>query len=328
MVDSNGVVRRKDQRVLTIGFDVGGTNVRGVALRPGSIEPLAIRRARTRPDGDVLVETIVEVVQLLHEDVGEPVDAVGLGMAALMDSEGVFRYAPNIPGVVDYPLVERVKDRVGVPVIAENDATAATWAEAKFGAGVGYDHMAFVALGTGIGTGFVVGGQLLRGAHGYAGESGHITVQRDGPEHITGANGPWEYYASGNGLGKLARRWAAEGRVDALVERAGSVDSIRGEHVNELLDEGEPGIEALIARFAKDVAVGMADLVYVLDPQVIVLGGGLVDLGECLRENVERSLAERILGADYRPKVPVLTAKLGSYAGAIGAAALATDLVL
>ena len=313
--------------MLTIGFDVGGTNVRGVVLRPGSTEPLAVRRSRTRPDGDVLVDTITEVTNLLIDDIGEPVDAVGLGMAALMDADGTFRYAPNIPGVVNYPLVPRVIERLGVPVIAENDATAATWAEAKFGAGVGYDHMAFVALGTGIGTGFVLDGKLHRGAHGYAGESGHITVQRDGPQHITGANGPWEYYASGNGLGILARRWAAEGRVDALVDRAGSVADIRGEHVNELLNEGEPGIEALIARFADDVAVGMADLVYILDPEIIVLGGGLVDLGEVLRKNIESSLAKRILGADYRPQVPVVTAKLGSYAGAIGAAALAADTV-
>ena len=154
-----------------------------------------------------------------------------------------------------------------------------------------------------------------------------MTVQRDGPEHITGAQGPWEYYASGTGLGILARKWAAEGRVDALVDRAGSVADIRGEHVQELLDEGEPGIEALLRRFSHDVAVGMADLVYVLDPEVFVLGGGLVDLGEPLRRAVEESLAERILGADYRPAVPVVLAELGSYAGAIGAALLAADAI-
>lgn len=312
--------------MLIVGFDVGGTNVRGVALRPGSTEPLAIRRSRTRFRGDLLVETIVEVTTGLGDDIGEPVDAVGLGMAALMDADGTFRYAPNIPGVVDYPLVPNVRDRLGVPVIAENDATAATWAESQFGAGRGFDHMAFVALGTGIGTGFILDGRLHRGAHGYAGEAGHITIQRDGPQHITGANGPWEYFASGNGLGRLARRWAAEGRIDALIERAGSVDAIRGEHVNELLDEGDPAIEPLIARFAKDVAVGMADLVYVLDPEVFVLGGGLVDLGEILRSNVERHLAGMILGADHRPAVPVVAAELGAYAGAIGAAALAAEI--
>ena len=311
--------------MLIIGFDVGGTNVRGVALRPGNAKPLAVHRARTRPDGDVLVDTIVEVTEALADDIGEPVDAVGLGMAALMDSGGIFRYAPNIPGVVNYPLVERVVDRLGVPVIAENDATAATWAEFELGAGRGYRDMAFVALGTGIGTGFVLDGKLHRGAHGYAGEAGHMTVQRDGPEHITGAHGPWEYFASGNGLGLLARRWAAEGRVDALVERAGSVAVVRGEHVQELLDEGEPGIGALIRRYSHDVAVGLADLVYVLDPEVFVLGGGLVDLGEPLRAHVEKSLAERILGAPYRPAVPVILAELGSHAGAIGSAALAAE---
>lgn len=313
--------------MLIIGFDVGGTNVRGVALRPGESEPLAIRRSRTRPDGDVLVETIVDVTNQLVADIGEPVDAIGLGMAALMDSSGVFRYAPNIPGVVNYPLVDNVKAQLDVPVIAENDATTATWAEAQLGAGRGYDDMAFVALGTGIGTGFVLGGKLHRGAHGYAGEAGHMTIQRDGPEHITGAHGPWEYFASGNGLGILARRWAGEGRLDAAVELAGSVADVRGEHVQQLLDAGEPGIEALIRRFSHDVAVGMADLVYVLDPEVFVLGGGLVDLGETLRDNVEKSLAERILGAQYRPAVPVVLAELGSYAGAIGAALLAQDVL-
>jgi len=313
--------------IWTIGFDVGGTNVRGVGLRPGSTEPLVIRRSSTRPDGDILVDTIVELTEQLIDDVGEPVDAIGLGIAALMDSNGIVKYAPNIAGIVDYPLVPRVEERLGVPVVAENDATAATWAEAKFGAGVGYDHMAFVALGTGIGTGFVLDGRLHRGAHGYAGESGHITVQQNGPQHITGAKGPWEYFASGNGLGLLARRWAAEGRLDSLVERAGSVAAIKGEHVNELLHAGEPGIEALIARFAQDVAVGLADLVYILDPQVFVLGGGLVELGEVLRSNVESCLADRLVGAAHRPRVPVLLAQLGSIAGAIGSAALAADEV-
>ena len=311
--------------MLLIGFDIGGTNVRGVALRPGETEPLAIRKAKTRADGDTLVDTIVEITTALSNDIGEPVAAVGIGIAALVDSHGVLRYAPNIAGVVDYPLVERVIERLGVKVIAENDATAATWAEWRYGAGANYQHMAFVALGTGIGTGFVMDGKLLRGANGYAGEAGHITIQRDGPKHITGADGPWEYFASGNGLGILARRWAGEGRLDALLERAGSVADIRGEHVNELLNAGAPGMEALIKRFSQDVAVGLADLVYILDPEVVVLGGGLVDLGEVLRLNVEESLADRLLGAVHRPSVPVINAQLGSHAGAIGAAALAAD---
>ena len=316
--------------MLTVGFDVGGTNVRGIALRPGSADPIASRRALTRPDGDVgqgdaLVDTIVETVGQLAHDVGEPIDAVGLGIAALMDSNGTLRYAPNIPGIVDYPLVPRVAEQLSVPVISENDATAATWAESQFGAGVGYGHMVFVALGTGIGTGFVVNGRLLRGAHGYAGESGHMTVQRNGPEHITGASGPWEYFASGNGLGAMARQWAADGRVDVLIERAGSLDAIRGEHVSALLAEKDPAVDELISAFADEVAIGMAGLVYVLDPEIIVLGGGLVDLGDPLRARIEESLAGRILGAQYRPEVPVVSAKLGSSAGAIGAAALAAD---
>lgn len=318
--------------MVAIGFDVGGTNVRGVALERGSASPLATLRSKTKADGDVLVDTIVEVTNGLMAELGGAdetveLEAVGLGIAALMDADGIFRYAPNIPGVFDYPLVDRAMERLGVPVIADNDATTATWAEAKFGAGVGHDHMAFVALGTGIGTGFVLDGKLFRGAHGYAGESGHITIQRDGPEHITGARGPWEYYASGNGLGALARAWARDGKLDSAVALAGSVDGILGEHINELVDAGEPEVTPLIEHFSESVAVGMADLVYVLDPEIIVLGGGLVSIGELLRSNVEACLAKRILGRDHRPAVPVLLAELGPRAGAIGAGALAFDLV-
>ena len=318
--------------MVAIGFDVGGTNVRGVALERGSATPLAALASKTKADGDALVETVVEVIdgllaELAKTESSVTLEAVGLGMAALMDSEGIFRYAPNIPGVYDYPLVARVQDRLNVPVLADNDATTATWAEAKFGAGIGHDHMAYVALGTGIGTGFVLGGKLYRGAHGYAGESGHMTIERDGPTHVTGAQGPWEYYASGNGLGAMAREWAAGVNLDSAVELAGSIDGIRGEHVKELVDSGEPGVEGLLCEFAKGVAVGMADLVYALDPELIVLGGGLVTLGEMLRSNVEAELADRILGKDHRPRVPVALAKLGPQAGAIGAGALAFDLV-
>ena len=318
--------------MVAIGFDVGGTNVRGVALERGSATPLAALASKTKADGDALVETVVEVIdgllaELAKTESSVTLEAVGLGMAALMDSEGIFRYAPNIPGVYDYPLVARVQDRLNVPVLADNDATTATWAEAKFGAGIGHDHMAYVALGTGIGTGFVLGGKLYRGAHGYAGESGHMTIERDGPTHVTGAQGPWEYYASGNGLGAMAREWAAGGNLDSAVELAGSIDGIRGEHVKELVDSGEPGVEGLLCEFAKGVAVGMADLVYALDPELIALGGGLVTLGEMLRSNVEAELADRILGKDHRPRVPVALAKLGPQAGAIGAGALAFDLV-
>ncbi len=318
--------------MVAVGFDVGGTNVRGVVLERGSAVPLAIRRSKTEPNGDVLLETIVEVVGLLMGDM-ETIDptaeleAVGLGMAALMDSTGIFRYAPNIPGVTDYPLVERVVERLGVPVIADNDATTATWAEAKFGAGVGHDYLAFVALGTGIGTGFVLGGQLYRGANGYAGESGHITIDRQGAEHITGAKGPWEMYASGTGLGALARLWAKDGRLDAASDLAGSVDQIRGEHINELVNANDESVKPLISEFAESVAVGMADLVYVLDPSLIVLGGGLVDLGELLRSEVEKALSARILGRQHRPEVPVVLAQLGPRAGAIGAGALAFDAI-
>ena len=308
------------------GLDIGGTKVLGLAVHPDDpVTPVAVRRTATVADGDALIATMIEVITGLEADCAEDCSAIGIGIAGLVDSTGVLKYSPNIDGVLDLDIRRRLRADLRRPVVVENEATAAVWAESLHGAARGSRHVALVALGTGLGTGFVFDGRLYRGWNGYAGESGHMTIEMSGPEHVTGARGPWEYYASGTGLGRLARQAAARGDLDGAVTAAGSASAIRGEHVHDLVAAGDPDALAVLDEFCYYTAVGVVDLVHVLDPEMVVIAGGLVDIGEPLVRGVETWTHRLVLGGGQRRRVQVVPAQLGSQAGAIGAALLASE---
>ena len=308
------------------GFDIGGTKTLALVVSENG-EIIHEHRA-PRPRGpEETVEQLTALVQDLSAATGVTLNAAGIGIAGAISRSGSVQFSPNIAELVDFPLQQLLSERLDIPILVDNDATAATWAEHQLGAGQGVDDLLYVALGTGIGTGLVLRGQIYRGAHGFAGESGHIVIDRHGETHISGVRGPWEMYASGNGLGALARQWASEGKLTSVVTRAQSIADIRGEHVGDAIAHGEPDALELLDHFAADVAVGMTNLLYVLDPARIVLGGGLVALGEPLRARVQHYVDTTTLGGAYRPDVPIVLAQLGSRSGAIGAAMLASRLV-
>ena len=308
------------------GVDVGGTKVLAVAIDPSDpARPVAVRRRPSAQDGDALIEAIEAAVASLEADCGAALAVVGVGMAGIVDRDGVVRYSPNIAGVLDLDLRRRLRAGLRRPVTVENDANAAVWAESRIGAGRGRRHVALVTLGTGIGTGFLLGGRLIRGWNGFAGESGHMVVEQTGPRHVTGARGPWEYYASGAGLGRLAREAAARGRFGGAVAEAGSVGAVRGEHVHARLAAEDPEARAVLDEYCRYAAVGVANIVHILDPEVVIISGGLVDIGEPLVRGIEKWTNRRLLGGSRRPQVRVVPARLGSQAGAVGAALLAAE---
>jgi len=298
----------------TIGLDVGGTKVAAVLLERAGGTVLDREQASSGGSAIDLVATLAGLVDTLRTradaDRGT-VAAVGLGIAGLVDRRGVVRWSPNLPAVVDQPVTEELETAVGLPVTTTNDATAATVAEARFGAGRGCDDVALVTLGTGIGAGFIVDGRLLRGAHGFAGEPGHMVVNAHGPLHLTGHQGPWEALASGHALGRMG----AEAGIG------------RGPEVVAAMTAGDPTATDVFDRWCREVARGLANLVVVLDTRRIVLGGGLVEVGEPLRSGVASWLERLTPGADSRPAVEVVLAELGTQAGALGAGLLAGDLV-
>ena len=303
----------------TVGVDVGGTKCLAVALEAGRI--IDERRVPTPDDEAAVLDAIAGVAA---EVAGTAeLQGVGIGMPGFVDRAGVLRFAPNLPGVVDFPIREQLEARLGIPVRADNDATCAAWGERQLGAAQGYNDVILVTLGTGIGGGIVAGGSLMRGANGFGGEIGHMVINTDGPPCPCGQRGCWERYASGSGLAVIAQRAAAEGRAPRVLARAGGDPAmVRGEHVTVAAAEGDAGARAVLAELGWWVAQGLANLANVFDPQAFVLGGGLVEAGDLLLEPVRSAFSQLLTGAAYRPGVDILPATLGEHAGAIGAACL------
>ncbi len=313
----------------TVGVDIGGTKVLGVVLDADAPEqgPVAEARRPTPRGAEALVATIAAVVADVLDQAGPAgVAAVGVGLPGLIDREGVLRFGPNLPGIVDLDLEHELSARVDLPVLVDNDANCAAWAEHRLGAAVGRDHVLLVTLGTGIGAGLITDGRPFTGAHGMAGEPGHMIVDPGGPRCPCGRRGCWERYASGSGLGFLAREAALAGRADQVVARAGGdAEAVRGEHVTAAAREGDPGARAVMDSFGWWVAVGLANLVNILDPEIIVLGGGLVTEADLFLASTHAAFAELVLAGPHRPEVPIVAARTGERAGALGAALLAAE---
>jgi glucokinase len=308
---------------VTLGLDIGGTKVLGIALdEHGNV--VADQMHASEHGFDALVECCTKLVDAIDAS-GAP---VGVGAAGLVDHDGRLNYAPNIPGVVNAPLQDELAKRTGRKVVVDNDANVAALGEVTYGAAVGAKDALMVTLGTGIGGGIILDGKVLRGAHGFAAEIGHWTVQRDGPKCACGELGHWEAIASGNALGRMAREMIADGRGGAILDAAkGQIADVTGHQVGTAAANGDPDALALLEEYADNVALGLAGLTNILDPQMIVVAGGIIALGPLLFDPVRAAFARHVEGVDYRPAVPIVPAKLGLRAGGIGAAVLARQLL-
>jgi glucokinase len=292
---------------MILGFDVGGTKILALAIdEAGHVH--GEHRVPTPKEPHLLVEALCEAARTLAP---QP-RAVGIGIAGLVGRDGRIRVSPHLVRPEELDLPQGIGAELGVPVAVDNDANVATWGEAKMGAGRGVDDLVLVTLGTGIGSGLVCNGRLVRGAHGFAGEAGHMVVDRQGARHVTGLPGAWEQYASGTSLGEMARA-------------AGLGDD--GEDIAELVAAGAARALAVLDDYAREVAVGVANLVAVLDSELVILGGGVSDIGEPLRSRVESHLPDLLIGAAHRTSLRVVLATLGENAGAAGAAMLAAELL-
>lgn len=308
------------------GLDLGGTKLLGLATEPGGEAPWAVEK-RAKPDDvlagmtDMVADLVADVARL---DPDARVVAVGVGMPGLVDRSGVFRYGPNLPGVVDVGIAAELSRRIGLPVVVDNDATCAGWGEHERGAARGANHSLTITLGTGIGAGLTVKGEVLRGAHGFAGEPGHMMVEPSGRECACGRLGCWEQYASGSALGRLGREAVEAGLAAAVLDLAGGdLDAIQGEHVTAAAAAGDADARAVVGQYAWWVAQGVANLVNILDSEVVVIGGGLAEVGDLLLDPVRAAFDGLTMGATHRDRVPIVVAQLGERAGAWGAALLA-----
>jgi glucokinase len=329
----SGRPQRSASGSLVAGLDLGGTKVLGQVLDPADPRrALAAARVDTPRGADAIVGAMVDLVARLDDDLGRQglgsIAAIGAGVAGLVDRTGTIRFAPNLPGVIDLDVRGALAEATGLAVVVDNDANTAAVAEHRVGAGQGADDLVLVTLGTGIGGGIIVGGELRRGAAGFAGEPGHMVVDPNGPPCPCGRRGCWERFASGSGLGRIARDAANAGRADGIVTLAGGdPDDVRGEHVTRAAADGDGDALALVAEFAWWVALGVSNLENLLDPEVVVIGGGLAEAGELLLAPTREAYATLVLAYEHRPPVRIVGAELGADAGAIGAGLLALDLL-
>jgi len=251
----------------------------------------------------------------------DPAPTVGVGAPGMVDRESQLRFAPNLPQAAGVDWGELVGGRLpGRAVLVENDANVAALAEHRLGAARGYAHVVMVTLGTGIGGGIVVDGRVLAGSAGFAGEIGHMVVDPAGPACPCGRRGCWERFASGAGLGELAREAAMAGRLGAVVALTGDPESVRGEDVSAAAAAGDPEARRVIEEVGWWVGFGLANLAAVLDPECFVLGGGVAQAGDVLIEAARATFSSLVEGGGLRPHAAVVRAAFGERAGAVGAA--------
>ena len=263
----------------------------------------------------------------VEEATAPPALPLGVGCPGMVDRRGKVHFSPNLHGADGVDLrAELVKRRPpGADTFVYNDATSACWAEYTRGAAAGARTALMITLGTGIGGGLVIDGHLAEGANGFAGEVGHVIVDPHGPPCPCGKRGCWERFASGSGLGRLAREAAEGGRVARAAALAGGdPEAVRGEHLTAAALEGDPDALEVLKEFAGWVALGLANLTNVLDPSVIVLGGGLIEAAKVVIGPVRRAFWGLAEGAEAR-QVEIVPAHFGERAGAVGAALLAVE---
>jgi glucokinase len=304
---------------VAIGVDIGGTQLRAATIaRDGEVVSRHRRRTAAQ-DETSLVDALRSVVLELGAEL-----PVGVGIAGLVTPEGVVRYGPNI-GVRDLPLAERLHEVTEAPVVVANDGSTAALGEQRVGAGRGHQDVLLATIGTGIGGGVVLGGQVLLGARGFAGELGHLVVMAGGRPCPCGNLGCVEAYASGTAIGVIARE-----RLEETTRPSGlrDLEVVDGPAVSRSAATGDELAIGVLQECGRWLGIALASTVNLLDPEIILVGGGAAaDTAPWLLPAARESLAEHLVGSPWRDPPPVELAGLGDDAGVVGAALLAMDRV-
>ncbi len=307
---------------VVVGVDIGGTKVlAGVVDDAGRVVRTALRttpgrRVVTSRVEDALVEAILEAAG------GAPLAGVGVAAAGFVDSAGErVMFAPHLPWQGE-PLKDLLEERLGCPVGLDNDANCAARAEARYGAARGAASALMVTMGTGIGGAVLLEGRVVRGANGMAGEFGHMQVVPDGQPCECGRRGCWEQYSSGNALVRNARALMSE-QPSVLGDMTdGNPDRVTGPMVTSAAEQGDLVARRAFASVGDWLGIGVANLVAALDPEVVVIGGGVSAAGDRLLDPARDALRRTLVGAAHRRVPDLLAAELGPQAGMIGGALL------
>jgi glucokinase len=308
---------------LIVGVDLGGTKIEAVLSDScGNIRKRELKETRADEGPNAVIKRIVDAIKAVSSD--NKIAAVGIGAAGIIDVEtGLITVSPNLSGWRNIKLKDILERELSVKTFVDNDATVAAMAEHKFGCAVGCDHVVYVAVGTGIGGGIITNGQIYRGISGSAGEIGHMTIDTNGPLCGCGRKGCWEALASGTALEREARVKIAEGvktTIPKYAKEGGGKITAKGVYL--AAQDGDKLANELIEQLGCYLGVGLANLINIFNPQLVVIGGGVSRMGEMLLEPARKTVRERAFELSAKA-ARVEISSLGYDAGPLGAVALA-----
>lgn len=311
---------------LVLAADFGGTNLRSALVNEdGAVVQRLDRPTPAEASPDAILREIVALLRDIAADAPSPPVAACLGVPGLVDGDaGMVILAANVAGFRNLVLTEPIQQALGIPAFIENDASAAALGEFRFGAGRGTRHLAHVTAGTGIGGGLVINGRLYHGARGLAGEFGHIVIDPAGPRCGCGSRGCLESMVSGVAFAERARRMLVSGDAPILREIVGKQEP-DASHLHAAALAGDRQAEAEIRHGGHLLGLGLGSLANVLNPDMITLSGGLLNMGEMLLEPMMESLTSIAYGSAATTVVKL--SELGDEAGLQGAAAVAFERV-
>ena len=304
-----------------IGVDLGGTQIRALRTdlageKAARAEQLTLAQQGQQAVVSRILETVREVMAGIPR---EEILGLGIGAPGPIDSAGVVHDPPNLPGWKGVSLVDELAGPLGLPIYAGNDANLGALAEYRFGAGAGVDHLVYLNVGTGIGGGVISHGRMLTGWRGFAAELGHQTLDPDGPLCGCGQPGHLEAFASGPAIARDARKALEQGRSSTIPEHAKG--PVTAKSVAAAARTGDALAIELLRQAGYYLGLGLANLIHILEPQRILIGGGVSLAGELLLEPARQTVDQRLMSSVYRG-VEILPAALGPDVGLMGAAAL------
>jgi glucokinase len=323
-----GAKMSEDLELLTLGIDLGGSKILTAVVNPRG-EILASDESITpaTKGHEAIIQSIVDSSHRALEQASgalSEIYAVGVGAPGISNPEaGILFTSPNLPGLRNVLLRDIVQEKLGKKAFLINDANAAALGEFYFGAAQGAHNFIYITLSTGIGGGIVIDGKIYTGAIGTAGEVGHMTIDDNGPICNCGNKGCWETLASGTALARVAKHRIKEGVSTSILEYAGGdLEKVTAQVIHSAAEQGDRLAKQLIARTGYYVGVGLANLINIFNPELIVIGGGLSNIGDMLLKPAFKTAGERAYKEAFQA-VRFASAGLGGNSGVLGAAAFA-----
>jgi glucokinase len=313
-----------------ITADLGGTKmVVALVSQKGEIVDRYRQPTMAQDGPETVIERLYYSIDFLldrNNTLPRQLEAMSLGIAGIIDTRnGIIDKAPNLPGWENLALKDKIYERYSVPVHILNESDAAALGEHRYGAGKRLKNIALITLGTGIGGGLVLDGRLFLGSSGSAFEIGHMVIKDDGPECGCGKNGCLETLASGTAIGREARRRITEGETSVLVDMVhGAIEEITAEKVHKAAKQGDPLALRVLAGASHYLGLGIINLVSIINPEMIIVGGSVARIGNLLLDPVRQIVKDKTFALMVK-KLRIVQARLGEDAGLIGAAAYALD---